>query len=37
MHARTHAEEASYYFNVKTGESTWEQPEELAWSRVDDT
>jgi outer membrane protein assembly factor BamB len=23
-----------YYFNKETGESVWEQPEELAWKRV---
>jgi len=31
-----HTADATFYFNVKTGESVWEQPTELAWNKVDD-
>lgn len=30
------AENATFYYNIKTGESTWEQPVELAWVKVED-
>ena len=29
------ADDAYYYFNVNTGEATWEKPEELAWEHID--